>query len=124
LEDNGQEYFVSSSGKISPAGTNANDKYMVRLIGVQANEKREDYLKALKQAAAEDKKYLTEASDINLQNLKNIVMITADGGTVYFGDSITTEKMENFQIASDKIKETGKRFKTMNLTYQDMVIIK
>jgi hypothetical protein len=124
IEDDGRDYVVGSGGKTRPAGPDAGGKYLVRLIGISVNEKREEYLKLYKQALAIDRKYLAEASDINLKNPKNIIMITADGGTVYFGDSITRDKLENFSAALDKMKETGRRFKTMNLLYKDMVIIK
>jgi hypothetical protein len=124
LVDDGQEYVVSSGGKFTPAGANTGGRYLVRLIGITANEKREEYVKVFRQALAIDRKYLALASDINMRNLKNVIMITTDGATVYFGDSITRDKLENFMIASEKIKETGRKCTTMNLTYDDMVIIK
>lgn len=124
LIEDGKDYVVFSNGKSKLAGTNAEGKYLVRLAGITINESRPEYLKVFKQALAIDKKYLAEASDINLRNPGNIMMITAEGATVYFGDSITKDKLENFQIALDKYKETGRSFKAMNLTYKDMVIIK
>lgn len=124
LEDNGRDYVVSSGGKTKLAGPGTDGKYLVRLIGISVGEKREEYLKLYKQALAIDRKCLAEASDINLRNPKNIIMITTDGKTVYFGDSITRDKLENFSAAMDKMKETGKSFKTMNLLYKDMAIIK
>ena len=123
IED-GHEYIVRSNGKTSLVDSNIDGKYLVRLTGIAADEKREWHLKALKQALAIDKKYLAEASDINLRDPKRIMMTTTNGGTVLFGDSISQDKLENFLIAMDKLKETGKRFRTMNLTYKDMVIIK
>lgn len=124
LIEGATNYIVSSSGKVTPVGVSKGDKYIVRLIGVEINEQREEYLKVLKQALNIDKKYLTDVSDINMINLKNIIMINTDGATVSFGDSITNEKMENYRIATSKLKELGKSFNTMNLTYQDMAIIK
>ncbi|MEI7542046.1 MAG: hypothetical protein WCJ94_02200 [bacterium] len=124
LIEGATNYIVSSSGKVNPAGISKNDKYIVRLIGVEVNEQREEYLKALKQALNIDKKYLTDVSDVNMANLKNIIMVTTDGATISFGDSITNEKMENYRIAAFKLKELGKGFNAMNLTYQDMAIIK
>jgi hypothetical protein len=124
LVDDGQEYVVGSNGKFTIAPANTQGKYLVRLIGISADEKREEYVKVFRQALAIDRKYLALASDINMRNCKNIIMITTDGATVYFGDSITKDKLENFMIAAEKIKETGKKCTTMNLTYDDMVIIK
>ena len=124
LVDDGQEYVVGSNGKFTIAPANAQGKYLVRLIGISADEKREEYVKVFRQALSIDRKYLALASDINMRNCKNIIMITTDGATVYFGDSITKDKLENFMIAAEKIKETGKKCTTMNLMYDDMVIIK
>lgn len=124
IEEGGRTYVVSSNGVIKPDIADRDGRYLVRLIGVWTDEKRPEYRAAFKQAVAIDKKHLSEISDINVRNLKNIMVITADGAVASLGDSITNEKMENLSLALETMKEKGKRCKAMNLAYEDMVIIK
>jgi hypothetical protein len=124
LIDDGQVYVVYSDGQVKPADKTIDSKYMVRITGIAANEERPEFKAILKQALSIDQKYLNAASEINLRDPKNILMFTSAGQIVYFGNSIDMEKMGYFEMASDRLNQEGKKFRTMDLRYKDMAITK
>jgi hypothetical protein len=116
-------YIMSTDMKTKMVDSNIDSRELPVLSGITINESRPEYVMALKQALAVDRKYLARISEVSLKNPDNIVMIDMDGARIIFGDSITREKLDNYMISLEKLDGIGRGFKTLDLRFSNRVII-
>jgi hypothetical protein len=119
------DYIIYTNMKVKmvDAATDGKQLPEISISGVSVNEARPEYVKALKQALGVDKKYLKGVSEVSLRDPANIMMIETDGARIIFGDSITKEKLDNYMISLEKMGSLGKSFRSMDLRYDNRVIL-
>ncbi len=123
LINQGNLYVMYSDMKTKMADSNIDRHYLPYISGVAQQEKRPEYIKALKQAVAVKAEYLTRISEVSLRNPSSIIFIHEDGGIIEFGDSITAEKLDKYMVALKTYKELGRKFKKMDLRFDGRVIL-
>ncbi|MEI7640045.1 MAG: cell division protein FtsQ/DivIB [bacterium] len=79
---------------------------------------------AFKQILKLDKKYLTDISEVRINNPKEIVMITVGNKVIRCGASVTNEKMSNYAFVMRTVKRMHKKYSSVDLSAEDKVIIK
>ncbi len=117
-------YIIYSNGMIKFVDNNVDKSDLPVLSGAALTEKNEQKRKAMSQALKIDKKYLSDISEININNPDKIFLITIDGKKIIAGDRITDEMLENYVLAAEKFKKLHKKFSTVDIRFKDKIIIK
>jgi len=117
-------YIIYSNGMIKFVDNNVDKSDLPVLSGAALTENNEQKRKAINQALKIDKKYLSNISEININNPEKIFLITIDGKKIIAGDRITGEMLENYMLAAEKFKKLRRKFSMVDIRFKDKIIIK
>jgi hypothetical protein len=117
-------YIIYSNGTTKFVDNNVDKSDLPVLSGASLTENNEQKRKAINQALKIDKKYLTDISEININNPDRIFLITIDGKKIIAGDRITGEMLENYMLAAEKFRKLHRKFSTVDIRFKDKIIIR
>ncbi len=122
--ENKNFYALYGNGEIKLIESNIDNYNLPIISGVSTKEENEQKSGLIKQILKINKKFLVDVSEINIKNPDKIIIFTNEGKKIFLGKQITNEKLENYSLVKDRLKNINIKYKYVDLPDEERVIIK
>lgn len=122
--ENKNFYAIHSSGSIKLIENNIDNLNLPILSGVSTKEENSEKIRLIKEILKLKKEFLNDISEINIKNPENIVLLTMEGKKIFVGNKINDEKLENYSLIKNRLKNMGVKYRSVCIFDEDRVIIK